>query len=214
MNRLPLLASLVLLAANAVACSGSADPSETDPANGGQAVSAGSDKTKSHVIKLGVQVRGTFSSTSDVQTFTFVAQKGWKIDTLLRAEACGPQIPNTPACEAAFAPHLEISQGGKNIVDVTGDLQNGDAFGNITAPQDGTYTMKVSVAKQNGTSPLTYLISASPPDIACKSTANCQVQIDGKTIETGLTCVQSDFPDEDGTAKFCDILGEGNHAVK
>jgi hypothetical protein len=215
MNRCSLLG--VALAATVtlgvVGCSGGGDSGSES--GSGQAETAGTAKTKSGgVIKYGVSIKGTFLSKSDVKTFTFVSQKGWNLNVMLRSEACGAPIPGTPACKAAFAPHLVIAQSGKSVVDVTGDMDNGDAIKGFKIPNDGTYTVTASVADWDGKSPLSYLLELDPPDLSCKVTADCDVHISGKDIATGLDCVQSDFPDEDGTDPFCSVPGEGTHHYK
>ena len=162
---------------------------------------------KSGVIKFGVPIKGTFKSAADTKSFTFVAQKGWNISAMVRAENCGKPIPGTPACAAPFAPRLLISQGGKALVDVKGDLQNGDAIRGFTAPEDGTFTLTASIVETDGVSALGYLIELDPPDLTCAHTADCQVHIEDKTIETGLVCARSAFPDEDGDGTFCAVAG-------
>jgi hypothetical protein len=170
---------------------------------------------KSGVIKYGVSVKGTFKSESEVKTFTFVAQKGWNVSLMLRAEGCGKPIPNTPACSAPWAPHLVVSQSGKTIFDGKGDLQTGDVIRGFTAAQDGTYTLTASIAETDGASPLNYLIELDPPDLSCAHASDCQVHIDGRTIDTGLECAKSAFPDEDGDGTFCAVKGaEGDIPVK
>lgn len=201
----------LLLFTSLTGCSGTGDGAATGDT---QAVTETPSK-KSGVVKFGVPIKGTFKSASDVKSFTFVAQKGWNISVMLRAEGCGKPIPNTPACAAPFAPHLVISQSGKTLVDAKGDLQTGDAIRGFTADQDGTYTLTASIVQTDGTSALTYLIELDPPDLSCKGSSDCQVHIDGKTIETGLICARSAFPDEDGDGTFCAVAGsEGIIPVK
>jgi hypothetical protein len=206
--------SIVVVAAMA-GCGGSQGAGTTDDGQNVTSKPSTPPSKKSGVIKLGVGVKGTFQSAKDSKTFTFVAQKGWKISGVVRSEGCGKPIPNTPACAAAFAPSAVISQGGKTLVDVKGNMQTGDAFVGFTAAEDGTYTLTASVVESDGTSGLNYLIELDPPDISCKSTSDCQVHIDGKTVETGLECAKSAFPDEDGTGTFCAVAGaEGDIPVK
>jgi hypothetical protein len=195
---------LVAFGAYAVACGNGETPSNASPGPEQDLTAAPAERG---VIKLGVPLKGTFASESATKTVTFVAQKGWKLDVSLLTQGCGPQIPNTPACEPAFFGHLILKQGSTVITEGTGSKVSGNVFTGFTAPQDGTYTIVAGVSSRNGDSPLSYRIDVSPPDIECKHSDDCQVHIDGKTIPTGLECARSAFPDEDGTQTFCDVKG-------
>jgi hypothetical protein len=205
-----ILRTLFVVAAlgSALACNGSDSPSDAADEN----LTAASSSERG-VVKLGVPSRGTFASETATKTVTFVAQKGWKLDVSLLTQGCGPQIPNTPACEAPFIAHLILKQGTNVIKDETGSKVSGNVFAGFTAPQDGTYTIVAGVSSRNGSSPLGYRIDVSPPDMECKHADDCQIHIDGRTISTGLECQRSAFPDEDGNQTFCGVHGDGGGIV-
>jgi hypothetical protein len=177
---------LVALGASALACNGKVSDSSSDGT--AQDLTAAS---ASGVIKLGVTTTGTFQSETATKTLTFAAQKGWKLSVEMATQGCGPQLPHSPGCEPPFVAHFTLKQGADVILDETGDKVSGNADANFTAPEDGTYTLVAGVSSRNGTSPLKYGIDVSPPNIACKTSDDCQVHIDGRTIETGLECVHS-----------------------
>jgi hypothetical protein len=164
--------------------------------------SPGGGGTAGKALPYGGKVDGTLSSKNDQATFTFVAEKGWNVGLVVND---GPGKPNPPfAVFPSFAAHMVVTFDGKTVLDRTGDIRTtGNAIGNLNAPDSGTYTLVVSAAETDGVSPLKYTVSLSPPDLVCKTNADCQVTVEGKTTDTGLTCQKSAFPDEDGPGKSC-----------
>jgi hypothetical protein len=164
--------------------------------------STGGATGKSIALQYGVRADAQLASKTDKQTFTFVAEKDWKIGFSV---IDGPGKPNPPfAVFPSFAAHAVVTIDGKTVTDVTGNIKvSGNALGQVKAPQSGTYTMTVSAADTDGVSPLKFSVTIDPPDFVCKTKTDCQVVIDGKTIDTGLDCQKSLFPDEDGPDKTC-----------